>query len=146
LFECIGLFPLIRARIDASRLAGDGISTQALVFYPGYDTEFSYFVVNLHRLSFRFSANDPETGQVRTFGGSQFVSGDTWLRLTTGDYVTVSYLPSDPRVSRLTGSDSDNIDLDDSLIYLAVLGPPIVFGLWEGLSWLRKIESQNTKP
>jgi hypothetical protein len=147
LAEALGLTPLIWARIENSQLTKYGIRTQAEVFDPGYYQEIMYLFVSLESLPYRFSALDPKSGQMRTFQDKQFVSPDTTFRLEAGDPVDIMYLPSNPNVSRLTGNDSDDTDLEDALLYLAVFGPPGVLILWEGIGWVKNwIDRQNKMP
>ena len=138
LFEYMMVAPLIRARIEASKLTKYGTRTEAEVFYPGYTTSLSYFPVDLQSLFYRFSANDPKSGQITIFTDSQFVGRNTSQRLNSGDHITIIYLSSDPTISRLTGTDTDDSDLSDYPLFSALCGIPIFIGLGVGWTWLKR--------
>jgi hypothetical protein len=133
-FEYIMVSPLIRARIDASKLNKFGIIAEARVVNPDYQIDLSYFVVDVHNLSYQFIADDPERGQAKTYTDSQFVSRNAWQHLNPGDNVTIIYLTSDPTISRLAGTDADNSDLSDSPLITMLFLIPIFIG-WVGWMW-----------
>jgi hypothetical protein len=129
--------PLIRARVDASKLAHSGIRTEGAVFDPGTTTVLSYGLVDLHKLSYRFASTDPGSGRMTTYAGSQFVSQRSFERLNAGNQVTIVYLPRDPTISRLAGRDTDDSDLSDVPLVSVLCGIPFFLGIAAGWTWLK---------
>jgi Protein of unknown function (DUF3592) len=68
--------------------------------------------IPLYFVSYRFNAPN----QTAAYTSEQFVSKDTFDRLAVGDQVEVNYVPGNPAVSKLAGSQTDNTLHDNRLL------------------------------
>jgi hypothetical protein len=77
----------------------------------------------------------------RTFAGEQQVSWKHYQNLTLGTPIKVSYLSTNPKISRLAGTDSDNTFRDGTTIVATItmlIMPPLLL-LWMLVFILRPI-------
>jgi hypothetical protein len=90
------------------RLSQSGVTVQATVIsqrtHSG-DESTSYYVT--------YSFSVPSRDKPYTY--EQSIGSTTYARLTKGAIVTISYLPENPEISRLAGTDVDNENLTGSL-------------------------------
>lgn len=142
LFAYLIASPLMRAQVDAYRLGDGGRRASARVFNSGNQTTISYFLYELNSLSYQYAAIDPDDGQLRKYSNTQFVSLETLEHLNYGDMITITYLPSDPSISRLSGINTDDSDLAIDLICLS-LTVPITGGVWVRRKWSERRSAKN---
>ena len=73
---------------------------------------------HIYRVLYEFSTESDKCA------GVQAVNAQHFKRLKVGDQVSVSYLPANPKVSRLSGTDADYTSRDD--VFIMAIGSIIV--------------------
>jgi hypothetical protein len=140
LLGCWGMIQTVKAVSDMSRLSqSSALTVTGEIVGRRISTgkSTSYYV------AYRFR----DTGSENEYQREQMVSAATYERLAEGSPVTVRYVPMDPTISSLGGSDADNTYLVSVSISMIIFIPFLLLSSVVGKNVLksarRKIERQQ---